>query len=295
MKSNSLILSLLLLASHVYADRSAIRERVLDPNEPMEVAVGASSATTLIFPTEVDTIIGYGLTDGEAPGTFHYSHPEKSRLVVLRNIAPEKEAYMTVVSGESVFVFHLKSSDSPVLALKLLKQAPQVKRIEPSAIPSRRLDYSIDGLLNLLKISRSEGALRPHLPKVYENVKSRYDVKAKRFYDEVHTIIHSIHRFPDNDTFVFAAELRNQTGQTLTYDVSKLRIRVGNREYAPTLADASGKVEGGGAARVFLVLTGNAEGNRSNLSIDNDFRLLLGPTANASASHSINAKLEGAK
>ena len=294
MKVIHLILSLS-LASQVGAETEAIREMALDSKEPMEVAVGTSSATTLIFPEVVDTIIGYGLTNGEAPGTFHYSHPEKSRLVVLRNIVPEKGAFMTVVMGESVFVFHLKSSVSPVLALKLLKSSPKAKRIEPTKIPDKRLDYSVTGLLNLLKLSRGEAVLRRHLPQVYEHVKSRYNVNARRYYDDVRTIIHSIHRFPEKDTLVFAAELRNQTGQAITYDVSKLRIRVGNSEYAPTLADASGKIAGGSASRVYLVLTGNAEGNRSNLSIDNDFRLLLGPTESESADLTTNANSEGAK
>ena len=106
-----------------------IQETVLDTKAPIPVAVGPVTATTLMFPEAVDTIIGYGLTDGESPGTYHYTHPDKSRLVALRNVVPGKEAFMTVVMGEELYVFHLLSSDDPVIALKLMKATPKAAKV----------------------------------------------------------------------------------------------------------------------------------------------------------------------
>ena len=74
-----------------------VEHKSLDPNHPIEVAIGPKTATTLQFPRAVEGIFGYGLTTGDAPGTYQYDHPSGSRLITLRNLMPDKETFVTIL------------------------------------------------------------------------------------------------------------------------------------------------------------------------------------------------------
>ena len=61
--------SLLALASLFFcqtAHAGTVDRLLLDPDNAVEIAVGATTATTLQFPRPVRGIFGYGLTQGDA-------------------------------------------------------------------------------------------------------------------------------------------------------------------------------------------------------------------------------------
>ena len=59
------------------------QELILDAGKPVAVGIGTKVATTLHFPSEITGLFGYGLTDGRAPGTYHYHHPDGSSVSTL--------------------------------------------------------------------------------------------------------------------------------------------------------------------------------------------------------------------
>ncbi len=261
------------------------QELKLDAGKPVAVGIGTKVATTLHFPSEITGLFGYGLTDGRAPGTYHYHHPDGSGVLSLRCLAPDKEAFVTVMLGDKAYALQLRATEHPAVIIRLRepsekndKRALLAKPISKEEITERRLDYSTERLLNFLKLGKNAHILRHSLPKLYEGAQSR---KVDSRYDdgEVSTVIRDIIRFPQEDTFTFIVEIENRRDDAIGYDPGSMQIKVGGRLYPVTVADASGFVEAKGKALAHVVLKGDTEGARAHLSIKNDFQLVIGAYA----------------
>ena len=246
----------------------------------MTIGLGTKIATTLQFPKKITGLVGYGLTDGSAPGTYHYSHPAGSRVLSLRCLAPDKEAYISVMLSDAIYPLHLKATTNPFVVVRLVEKhqpraaAPKAKSISKEEIKERRLDYSAERLLAFLKMSKNERTLRKSLPELYKGMQHR---KVDLRYDDgkVSTLIREVYRFPKDDTFTFLVEIENRMEHPIAYDPGSMQIKVGKRMYPVNVADASGFVPAKSKARAHLLLRGDTEGARANLSIKNDFRLVM--------------------
>ena len=249
--------------------------------KPLTVGIGYRTATTLQFPEPISGLIGYGLTEGQEAGVYHYSHPPGSRFLSLRCLAEDQEADVTVMLGDEMIVLQLKPTPTPAVAVRLvrgegaLEEIRRAKPIDPDEVKERRLNFATDKLMNLLQLGKNERIFRRALPHLYEGVESRKDLDLRYDDGEVATVIRELHRFPDEDALMVLAEVENGREEAIVYDPGSFQVRVGPRLYPVTLADASGVVPGKGKEPIHVVIKGNPEGGRAHLSIKNDFRLVL--------------------
>ncbi len=260
------------------ADAAEIPVRKLDARQPVVVSIGTKQATILAFPRQVNGLLGYGLSNGTEPGSYHYAHPKDSRILSLRCVDPGKEANIGVVLGRDLFLLHLKPNEKAPPAIRFVegKRQGQLKahKISKSAIDAKRLDYSTDKLLNLLKLARNERVFSAYLPDLYKDAESR---KAELTYDDDHTatVIRQLYRFPKEDAVVLLGEIHNRLDYPIRIDPASSEVRVGQRVYPVALVDAPEMVPASGKVAAHVIVKGDTEGNRANLSIKNEFRLVL--------------------
>ncbi len=281
MKLNTTLACLLKIALTALAVSAApVEHVVLDHDKPVVISIGARSATTLQFPRPIRGIFGYGLTKGDAPGTYHYVHPEGSRLLALRNVMPDKETHVSVLLGQSdLFVLHLKPGLDPPLAVHLrnpddLVRQRQARQVSADALEERRLDPQTSRLFNLLKLGKNERTFRIAVPHLYQNVESR-EVDYRRDDGEVETLVSKIHRFPEEDATFLHATIENKTESALQFHPGSLEVSVGKRTYPVALVDSSSIIPAKGKIPLHVIVRGGVEGERAHLSIKNEFRLVM--------------------
>jgi hypothetical protein len=248
----------------------------LTDGKPLTIKIGTKQATILQFPRKITGLLGYGLTDGKEPGSYHYAHPKNSALLSLRNLTPGKEADVGIILGEDLVLLHLKPDANAPAAVRFIESDQRrlkPRKISAAGLQDKQLDYNTEKLLQLLKLARNERVFQAYLPHLYQDAESR---EAELIYDDgnVASIIRRLYRFPKEDALVLIGAIQNRFDYPIQVDPGSFEVRVGKRVYPAVLVDASEMVPANSSLPVHLIIKGDAEGNRANLAIKNDFRLV---------------------
>ena len=263
-----------------FASGQPVQRLTLDPDKALEIPIGGKIATTLQFPSPVRGIFGYGLTEGDAPGTYQYAHPNGARVITLRNLMPDKETFVTVLLGEDrLFVLHLKHATDPPVAVHLLD--PEVRLTSMLARPidadeakARKLVHDTDRLFNLLKLGKNERVFRAALPHLYKDAESR-KVAFRHDDERLATVVKVLHRFPSEDAIFIGGEITNNTEESQFFDPGSFEVQVGKRSYPVALVDCVEEIRSKETVEVHVILRGGTEGERAHLSLKNEFRLVM--------------------
>ena len=98
---------------------------------------------------------------------------------------------------------------------------------------------------------------------------------ANNYYDNFKVITRDVWRFEEEDTLVFRIELENTSDSPIYYKPQDLAIRLEDRIYTQSLADASGVMPPKSTTPAFFAITGNGTGGRNNLAPDNKWNVLV--------------------
>jgi hypothetical protein len=88
-------------------------------------------------------------------------------------------------------------------------------------------------------------------------------------------LIRDVWRFEQEDTLVFRIELKNSSDSTIYYKPQDLAVRLEDRIYTQSIADASGVMPPKSTTPAFFAVTGNGQGGRNNLTPDNKWNVLV--------------------
>jgi hypothetical protein len=88
-------------------------------------------------------------------------------------------------------------------------------------------------------------------------------------------IIRDVWRFEEEDTLVFRVDLENTSESTIYYKPQDLAVRLEERIYTQSIADASGVMAPKSTTPAFFAITGNGTGGRNNLAPDNKWNVLV--------------------
>ena len=249
------------------------------------VQVGSSTATTIRFPKEIGTVIGYGLTQGgeeiamlakSKVALFHYQ--QMGKLLVVRNIKSGNPCSVTVSMDDGLYLLRLVPSDTPNIAVTLAPAEslkPMARHVTSDEVLAKRTKYSAAQLIGILNQARQRKALESTMPGLYASVKERNNLKLSSDFGGVSSTVEEIQRFPDKDATVLLGVVANQLPYAIQYDPQGVLVRVGDRDYPAQLVDGSGWLLAGGKAALHVVMQGNADGGKDHVSIENDFRLIL--------------------
>jgi hypothetical protein len=268
------IVSLLLLTTSVaLADSSAIQQAWLDDHVVVSVPVATNRVTTINFPGPIEAIDGAGFTvDGKTPGQFQLAHAQGSAFLSVRAFSSKAGGNLNVRWNGHTYVFEFTVSDPPILSLNM-EALPTPEEEGVGQAP----DVSPLKLLSLLDKAKAFPLLKTQQPESVADVGfTTYDGKplVSDFNDYQIQIEEAFH-FNTEDTLVFRVAITNETDAPLIYQPDSFTLRAGNRLYPQSISDASGTVSPKSQNIVYFAVTGTPDGGRNNLSLKNQFTVLV--------------------
>lgn len=266
------IVSLLLLSA-AGALAQPIQQDWLDDHVAVTVPIATNQVTTISFPSPIQAIDGAGFTvDGKTPGQFQLAHTKGSAFLSVRALVPKASANLNVRWNDNTYVFELMESNPPVLSLNMEEMpAPAGAGVgqAPDVGPLR--------LMGLLDKAKAFPLLKTQQPESVADVGfTTYDGKGLvSDFNDYKIVIQQAFRFNAEDTLVFRVAITNETDTPLIYQPDSFAIRAGNRLYPQSISDASGIVPSQGRSIVYFAVTGTPDGGRNNLSLKNEFTVLI--------------------
>jgi hypothetical protein len=266
-------ISILLFAATVAfaAPPEAIQRVTLDERTVITVPVSTNRITTISFPGPIAAIDAVGVTaDGKTPGNFQLAHAKGSSFVSVRALARKAATNLNIRWNKRTYVFELVEGDAPVLALNLEdRAATEVVQPVPQVTPTR--------LLALLDKAKAFPLLKKQQPDAVAGAEARTfgDEPQITDFNDYEIRIEEVIRFNPEDTLVFHVTLRNKSEREIRYLPESFCVRAGNRLYHQSISDAPGLLPPHAASTVYFGITGTPDGGRNELSLKNEFSVLV--------------------
>jgi hypothetical protein len=255
------------------AQSQPIQQVWMDDRVAVSVPVATNRVTTISFPSPIDAIDGAGITvDGKTAGQFQLAHVRGSAFLSVRAIVPKTSANLNVRWSDHTYVFELTESNAPVLSLVM--QAPPTPG-EPGV--GRAPEVSPLKLLSLLDKAKAFPLLKAQQPESIADVgfTSYGGQPLVSDFNDYQIQVEEAFRFNAEDTLVFRVGVTNATDTPLIYQPDSFALRAGNRLYPQSISDADGTVPPKSRSIVYFAVTGTPDGGRNNLSLKNNFMVLI--------------------
>jgi hypothetical protein len=172
--------------------------------------------------------------------------------------------------NNKTYVIELVESDEPLLSVTF-QNAPDASASAPAepVTPSR--------LLALLDKAKAYPLLKAYHSETVAQVEYRNFEKEPRILDCTNYAvkIDEVFRFNPEDTLIFRVGVTNESDKELRYAPNGFSLRVGERTYPQSISDASGVVPPHAEAPAYFAVTGTPNGGRNDMSIKNDFFVIL--------------------
>jgi hypothetical protein len=272
-------LVVLLLLSASIAAAQNIGTRVLTLRASMRIELSPEIATTLLFPGPISGTFGTGLVgNGQTQqGLVQIEHPEGSAVLVLRALSETAHVVMTVLFDGSLYVFNLEGGPKPDAAVTLTRVAESVegaKQVSVEDVRAARLKYDPELLVGFETKARDAALLRKLYPDLYQGYTSR---QANYTSDSgtVKTTVTQIHRFSKEDAIVLEGTVQNETTHRIDFDGRATTVQVANEVHPAKLTDCLRPIPAGATVPIVVVIQGDMYSGRANLSIQNEFRIML--------------------
>lgn len=272
---------LLFLAASI-GGAQTISTKVLTPGTPIPISLSPQLTTTLLLPAVPSGTFGLGLVNSQsasANGSVQIEHPEGSQVLVLHPLSETAAVTMTLLLDGQLYVFNLRSGPSPDVAVTLVKAdaaAPRAVEVIPEEIKAARVKYDPELLVGFERRAHDAALLRKLYPDLYQGYNTR---QADYTSDSgvVKTTVTQIHRFSREDAIVLEGTVQNETGHPVSFDGRATTVQVANEVHPAKLTDCLRPIPPGETVPIVVVLQGDIDGARANLSIDNEFRIILPP------------------
>ena len=276
--------AILLLTVSVAAGQNIVT-KPLTAGSPTKIFLSPQLTTTLLFPGPLAGTFGLGLVSGnnaqaqrDAAGV-QVEHPDGSNILVLHALSESSRVLMTVLLEGQLYVFDAASGPSPDVAVTLVKAgaaAARAQEVTPEEIKAARLKYDPELLVGFERRAHDAALLRKLYPDLYQGYNAR---QADYTSDSgvIKTTVTQIHRFSKEDATVLEGTVQNETGHPISFDGRATTVQVANEVHPAKLTDCLCPIPPGETVPIVVVLQGDIDGGRANLSIDNEFRIILPP------------------
>jgi hypothetical protein len=262
-----------LIATCLIADAKdkAIQNFVLDEQTVYVIPVTTNRVTTISFPGAIAAMDAAQVSiDPQKPAPFLIAHARGSSFFSVRAEARKAVTNLNIRWNNKTYVLELIESDKPFLSVTF-EPAPDTSGAMQSApvTPSR--------LLALLDEAKAYPLLKTYHADVVAQVDYRNYEREPRIVDCTNyaVSIKEAFRFDAEDTLIFRVGVTNKTGRELIYAPNGFFLRVGERTYPQSISDASGIVPPHAEAPAYFAITGTPNGGRNDISIKNDFFVIL--------------------
>jgi hypothetical protein len=279
------ILASIILAGSL-AHAGSIVQKPLDEFLIYDIPVASKTGTTTVmFPSEISGLFAKSVAvqDQENAG-FLISFTPGNFYFTIRALKKDAEDHLTVIFNRKAYVLHLIASENPFYNVTFYQEERNGKDGRIGVLPERILSLMDKAkAYPLLLKAESDGlAGVAHSSPAIIN-----------YYKDFSVRILDVWRFEEEDTLIFRLELVNETNQPIYY--KDLAVRLDERIYTQSLADASGVMPPKSVTPAFFAITGNGQGGRNHLAPDNKWNVLVvrdePRTATKDASASSNKKV----
>ena len=250
----------------------AIQNFILDEHTVYRIPVSGYRVTTISFPGPISAMDGAQVTvDPQKPAAFLIAHTKGSSFFSVRAETRPANGNVNVRWNNKTSVIELLESVEPLLSVTF-----QVPPDDSAALPQTE-PVTPSRLLALLDKAKAYPLLKAYHPDAVAQVEYRNYQSEPRILDCTNYAvkIEEVFRFNPEDTFVFRLGVTNKTGNELRYAPNGFALRVGERTYPQSISDASGIVPPHTEAPAYFAVTGTPNGGRNDMSIKNDFFVIL--------------------
>jgi hypothetical protein len=245
-----------------------IQRRVLDPTKVVRILVGEDRLTTIRFPAPIAGMeSARASTDPHSESLFLVSFEPGEAFFSVRALVPDGATSLNVTWKKETYVFELIACANPWLAVNL--EAPR-----SVVSTSRRPPWAPAQLLGRLDMAKALPLLQDQHPGELVGVE-RVRPNVTRDYGDYTIRTEEIVRFDADDVLVFRIAIQNTTPEPIRFLPASLMVRVGNLIFPQAITDASGELPPGAEVPVYFAIAGSADGSRADLSLRNDFFVLL--------------------
>ena len=257
----------------------------LNPNSIQPIPIHAEIDTLLIFPSDVEAILGNRLTTGEpVSGSVLYQQGElKPTHIILRHLDSTSIVLMTIVIGDKAFVFRVEASETPASVIYFKDTEPQsvpkASVIDPADALAKERPISNERKNEILRLVRESKKLQEKIPQEYEGF-SEKQVFLTSSESELETRILRVAKFKAEDALIFSGTISNYSSKPVQLQNHLGSLKVGqDRQYSPSILRANNQVLDPNQRTTFEgLLIGNGKGQKLHLSLDNEFSLHLSKT-----------------
>jgi hypothetical protein len=250
------------------AHAGSIVQKPLDEFVIYDIPVASKTGTTTVmFPSEISGLYAKSIAvqDQENAG-FLISFTPGNFYFTIRALKKDAEDHLTVIFNRKAYVLHLTASEHPFYDVTFYEEDRSGKDGRINVVPER--------LLSLMDKAKAYPLL----------LKAEHDALAgvlhaspgiTNYYKDFTIRILDVWRFEKEDTLVFRLELENDSNEAIYYKPQDLAVRLNERIYTESLADASGVMPPKSVTPAFFAITGNGQGGRNHLAPDNKWNVLV--------------------
>ncbi|HTS19605.1 MAG TPA: hypothetical protein VMP11_18665 [Verrucomicrobiae bacterium] len=245
----------------------------LDEQVVYTIPVSRSRVTTISFPGPIAAVDAANVTsDPKVPGMFQIAHTKGSYFLSVRALVEKATTNMNIRWNNKTYVIVLVESSAPLYSV--IFQDDTDADIHPVSTP-----VTPNRLLALLDKAKAYPLLKAYQPEVVAQLEylSFQNKPPVLDYRDYAIQLDEVFRFNPEDTLIFRVLLRNKTSQPIQYRPDGFSLRVGDRTYPQSISDADGTIPPNGEAPAYFAVTGTPNGGRNDLSLKNDFAVLLDP------------------
>jgi hypothetical protein len=303
-----LFLGFLTLLSVSLAGAKPIETRALDPNSIAKITIGQTVGSVLRWPSPIDFVNCLGASVGNAqqqPSTNGQQQPQQPvvegfavidqsgpDLLVIYATQPKVNLRMTVLSGGKLYPFALVSGDNPDQAITLVNPGeggvtPSVE-VTPKQVAAMRPRQDTELYHGLERRSLEVDVLQKQHPELYVGYDSRkpfvpYSSGKDRL--AATTYVDRIHRFSNDDATVLECRVVNNEPTPIRFDGRSVQVIAGNERYPIKYFSCPQPINPGQTVEAVAIIQGDVDGtSRSNLAIENEYRLMLPQVSGESVS-----------
>lgn len=248
-----------------------IKELVLDEHVVYSIPVAGNRVTTVSFPGPIAAIDAALVTvDPKHAGLFQLAHTKGSYFFSVRGLVKEAVTNLNVRWNNKTYVLELHESATPLLSVVFQYSDPGTSNLAKASVTPGKL-------VALLDKAKAYPLLKASHPEAVEQVEYvNYSEKPPVMdYKDFEIRIEEVFRFDAQDTLVFRVVMQNKTDHEVLYDPKAFAVRVGERLYTQSISDASGTIPPKSDAPAYFAITGTPTGGRNDISIKNDFTVLV--------------------
>jgi hypothetical protein len=250
------------------AHAGSIVQKPLDEFIIYDIPVASKTGTTTVmFPSEISGLFAKSVAvqDQENAG-FLISFTPGNFYFTIRALKKDAEDHLTVIFNRKAYVLHMTASEHPFYNVTFYQEERNGKEGRINVVPERLLSLmdKAKAYPLLLKAERDALAGVLHASPGITN-----------YYKDFNVRILDVWRFEEEDTLIFRLELVNETDQAIYYKPQDLAVRLDERIYTESLADASGVMPPKSVTPAFFAITGNGQGGRNHLAPDNKWNVLV--------------------